>query len=215
MHIWIVSLFPQYFSGLSTSILKRAAEKHKVQYHLVDLRAYGVGKQQMTDDRPFGGGPGMVMMIEPFDAALKHITAQAEGTIHTILTSARGDRFTQETAVRCAEYDNLVFLCGHYEGVDERVALHLADEELRIGDYVLTGGEPAALVMTDAIVRLLPGVLGNDESTTAESHSELGMAAPPQYTRPAEYDGLQVPQVLLSGDHKRVRHWREQHRKKI
>jgi tRNA (guanine37-N1)-methyltransferase len=203
--ITILTLFPDFFvTPLQSSIMKRAQEKTAVEFEVINIRDFATDKYQTTDDRPFGGGPGMVMKVEPIAAALASLPSKK----HVVLTSAKGNVFTQQTAETYAQLENLVIICGHYEGVDERVAAHYVDEEIRIGDYVMTGGEPAALVIADAVTRLLPGVLGNAESTALESHTEPGILGYPQYTRPEEYNGWKVPDVLLSGDHKKIAEWR-------
>lgn len=212
----ILTLFPEYFSGvLQASIVGKAIAQQKVQIQIHDLRPFGIGKHQLTDDRPYGGGAGMVMLIEPIDAALQALGykkgAEQE---RIILTSAQGKLFTQQAARGLAELQRICIICGHYEGVDERVAQHLVDEELRIGDYVLTGGEPAAAVMLDAVARLQPKVLGNESSLIGESHDEPGKLGYPQYSRPADYQGWQVPPVLLTGDHKSIEKFREAQRKR-
>lgn len=206
MTFTILTLFPDFFaSPLQSSILKRATEQAGVTFEVVDIRDYTTDKHRTTDDRPFGGGPGMVLKVEPIDRALAALPEKN----HIILTSAKGPLFTQEVAKRLAKLDHITIICGHYEGVDERVAEHFVDEELRIGDYVLTGGEPAALVMVDAVTRLLPDVLGNEDSTVAESHAEPGLLGYPQYTRPEIYKDWPVPKVLLSGDHRAITDWRK------
>lgn len=208
MTISIITIFPNYFeTPLQTSILKRAKEAGVVSYNALDIRNFTTDKHRTTDDHPYGGGAGMVMKVEPIDAALQSLGTQKG---HVILTSAKGKRFTQEDAKRLATMENITIIAGHYEGVDERVTEHLVDEELRIGDYVLTGGEPAALVMIDAVVRLLPGVLGNAESLMDESHEVPGKLSHPQYTRPEEYKGWRVPAELLTGHHAVVESWRQQ-----
>lgn len=197
---------------LTESILKRAQDNNLVKIVVHDLRQWTTDKHRTTDDHPYGGGPGMVMMIEPIDKALQAIGAK-KGTPKQkiILTSAKGKRFTQQIAQSYSvDLERIVFICGHYEGVDERVALHLVDEELRIGDFVLTGGELAAAVMTDAIVRLLPGALGDNESIQDESHVEPGYLEYPQFTRPETYNTWDVPQILLEGNHKLIHEWRKQ-----
>lgn len=203
MQIHIFTLFPNFFTTpLQTSILGKAVAQRKIKLQIIHLRDYGVGKHQLTDDRPYGGGPGMVMMIEPIDRALADYGYHKGTSGECIaLTSAKGMAFSQGTAQSWSSLQRLAILCGHYEGVDERVAAHLIDTEVRIGDFVLTGGEPAALVMTDAVVRLLPGVLGNEGSLTSESHSVPGQFDHASYTRPESYKGWDVPPVLLSGDH--------------
>lgn len=210
MKINILTIFPDFFvNPLETSILKRAAGKNLIEFNVINLRDFAEGKHQTTDQRPFGGGPGMVMMIKPIDKALNYLKVKkGDKNKKIILTSAKGSVFTQETARNLANLDELTIICGHYEGVDERVALHLIDEEMRIGDYVLTGGEVAALVMSDAVTRLIPGVLGNEESNQNESHSQPGKLAHPQFTKPADYKGMLVPEILLSGHHEKIKNWR-------
>ncbi len=207
----ILTLFPEFFTGpLHQSMLKRAAVTPTVEYNVVDIRTFADLPHKLTDDRPFGGGPGMVMKIEPIARALKHLDAK-KGTAHQkiLLTSAKGEMYTQTVAREWSELERIVIICGHYEGVDERVAEHLIDAEVRIGDYVLTGGEPAALVMIDSLVRLQPTVLGNQESLEGESHDTPGKLGYPQYTRPREYQTWAVPDVLLSGDHEKIIKWRQ------
>jgi len=214
----IFTLFPDFFTTpLQSSILKRAQTAGKVTFSVVNIREYTTDKHHVADDRPFGGGPGMVMMVEPIDRALQAWREKLEVGAKTkvVLTSAKGKVFTQRVAREYAEVDALAIICGHYEGVDERVAEYLIDEEVRIGDYVLTGGEPAALVMADAVTRLLPGVLGNVDSNVDESHAEAGVLGFSQYTRPSEYNGWQVPEVLLGGHHAEIVKWREGNKKKV
>jgi len=212
MTITILTLFPDFFIGpLSESILKRAQAKNLVQIKIVNLRDYATDQHQTTDDRPFGGGPGMVMKVEPIAKALAEIKVKSK----VVLTSAKGTLFTQQRAQDYSQLNDLVIICGHYEGVDERVAEHLVDEEIRIGDYVLTGGEAAAAVITDAVTRLIPGVLGNEVSNQGESHSQPGVMSYPQYTRPEVYNGWEVPPVLLTGDHAAIKKWREEQKNQI
>lgn len=214
MTIVLLTLFPQYFKSiLETSIIKRALVDQKLTVDVVDIRKFATDKHQTTDDRPFGGGPGMVMKVEPIHLALQSLAPVATQKI--VLTSAKGELFTQAKAQGYSQLERLVIICGHYEGVDERVADNLIDEEIRIGEFVLTGGEPAAAVMLDAVARLLPGVLGNELSNQNESHSEVGVGGFPQYTRPVEYQGWSVPEVLLSGDHAQIEAWRQTHKKKL
>ncbi len=210
MKITILTIFPEFFvSPLGESILKRARENGLVEFKIVNIRDFAQDKHKMTDDRPFGGGPGMVMKVEPIALALESLgVAKGQAGSKIVLTSAKGSLFTQQTAQDYSNLEHLVIICGHYEGVDERVAQNLIDEEVRIGDYVLTGGEPAAVVMTDAITRLIPGVLGNDESNLNESHSVPGQMGHPQYTRPEEFRGWKVPEVLLGGHHAEIEKWR-------
>jgi tRNA (guanine37-N1)-methyltransferase len=218
MIITIVTIFPEFFEQtLQSSILKRAQHKEQAEMRVINLRDFTTDKHRTTDDRPFGGGAGMVMKVEPIAAALQAIdeSLPKDAKHYKILTSAKGNSFTQARAVEYSQLDAVTIVCGHYEGVDERVAEYLVDEEVRIGDFVLTGGEPAALVMTDAITRLIPGVLGNQTSLQDESHTIPGDLAYPQYTRPEEFNGWRVPEVLLGGDHKTIAAWRTAQRKKI
>lgn len=217
MQITILTLFPDYFKSiLESSIISRAQEKGKVLFKIVNIRDFAQDKHKLTDDRPFGGGPGMVMLVEPIDLALQSIGAR-KGSVNKkiILTSAKGKKFDQNVAREYANLTELVLICGHYEGVDERVADNLIDEELRVGEYVLTGGEPAVAVILDAVTRLIPGVLGNQESNQDESHSIPGKLGFPVYSRPADYKGLQVPGVLLSGDHQKIAQWRKNQEKNL
>lgn len=213
----IVTIFPEMFSGyLNESMLKRAQQKKLVSFFIHDLRRWAPDKHRKVDDKPFGGGPGMVMKVEPFYDAIKslapthfsplHSRGETRRGVHTrvILTSAKGRQFTAADAKRLARYKHLIILCGRYEGVDERVAKHLADEELSIGPYVLTGGELAAMVIVDAVSRHVPGVLGRKESLE-ESRAGIGV---PAYTRPPTFKGWKVPAVLLSGNHKKIEEWR-------
>ena len=203
--VTIVTLFPDFFTGpLGLSIPARAAAKGLVSFRVVPLRTYTHDRHQTADDEPYGGGAGMVLRPEPFFEALDEL--KPEGPV--VLLSARGRRFEHDDAVRLSVGRSLTLLCGHYKDVDQRVADHLATEELSIGDYVLSGGEPAALCVVDAVVRLLPGALGDHESAAGDSHYE-GLLAPPSYTRPAEFRGHAVPDVLLSGDHGRIAMWRQ------
>jgi tRNA (guanine37-N1)-methyltransferase len=210
MQINILTLFPEFFSApLQESILKRAQQTGRVVYRVINLRDFTSDRHQTADDRPFGGGPGMVMMVEPIDKALQSL-GEVKGTPNhqIVLTSAKGSRFAQKTAQDWSKLESLTIICGHYEGVDERVVEHLIDAEVRIGDFVLTGGEPAALVMADAVTRLLPGALGNAQSTADESHTIEQQAGIPQYTRPENYKGWQVPPVVMSGHHAQITAWR-------
>jgi len=207
LHAAVVTLFPEFFrEPLGVSILGRAAAKELVQYRVVPLRDYTHDRHQTADDEPYGGGAGMVLRPEPFFEALEALAPRPGAPV--VLLSARGKPFTHADAVRFAVADELTLLCGHYKDVDQRVADHLATEELSVGDFVLSGGEPAALAVLDAVVRLLPGALGDHESAAGDSFYE-GLLAPPSYTRPAEYRGHGVPDVLLSGDHGRIAVWRQ------
>ena len=193
------------FSGyLGESIVKRARRKKLVRIEVVDLRGYTRDRHRVVDDRPYGGGAGMVLKPEPLFAAVEDLKSSAG---RVILLSPRGKRFDQAEARRLAREEHLIFICGHYEGVDERVCRELVDEEISIGDYILTNGALPALVVVDSLVRLIPGVLGDPESSRDESFSE-GRLEYPQYTRPEVFRGLKVPEVLLSGDHGEVDRWR-------
>ncbi len=205
LDVTVVTLFPEYFAApLMTSIPGRAAAKGLVRYRVVDLRAHTHDRHQTADDVPYGGGAGMVLKPEPFFEAMDALKPAPP----VVLLSARGRRFEHRDAVRYSVGASLTLLCGHYKDVDQRVADHLATEELSIGDFVLSGGEPAALCVIDAVVRLLPGALGDHESAAGDSHYD-GLLAPPSYTRPAEYRGHTVPDVLLSGDHAKIAAWRQ------
>ena len=190
-------------------MIKRAVDQGLVQITVHDLRRWTQDKHQTTDDKPYGGGPGMIMLVEPIDRALTELKSlDAYQPSVVILTSAKGKLFNQQQAQRLSQSPRLIIIAGHYEGVDQRVTDHLVDEELSIGDYVLTGGELPAMVMIDAIVRLLPGVLGDPDSLTEESHQPSGYLEYPQYSRPESYNGWPVPQVLLSGHHAQIAQWR-------
>lgn len=202
----IVTIFPGFFDGpLGISIPARAASAGGVQYRCVDLRDFTHDKHRSVDDYPFGGGPGMVMRPGPFFEAVESLNA----TSPIVLMSARGRRFTHADAVRFAAGTELTLLCGHYKDVDQRVADHLATEELSLGDFVLSGGEPAALAIVDATVRLLPGAISDLESARTDSFYDRGISAP-SYTRPAEFRGFTVPEVLIGGDHAKVDAWRDE-----
>jgi tRNA (guanine37-N1)-methyltransferase len=205
MQIDILTAFPDMFSALDYSILKRAKDKSLVNIKIHDLRKWTTDNYKSIDDRPYGGGPGMVMRVDLIDKALAELKTQNS---KVILLDAGGDKFTQAKAKLMATHDHLIFICGHYEGVDHRVHEHLADDVISIGDYVLSGGEIPAMVVIDSIVRLIPGVLGNEESLTEESHT-LDGAEYPQYTRPEEHKGWKVPEVLLGGNHKLISEWRK------
>ena len=204
LRINVVTIFPEFFRApLALSIPARAAAAGGVEYHLVDLRDHTHDRHRTVDDYPFGGGPGMVMKPGPFFEAVEALGATAP----IVLLSPRGRVFTQADALRFAAGTELTLLCGHYKDVDQRVADHLATEQLSLGDFVLSGGEPAALAVIDATVRLLPGAMSDLDSARGDSFYDRGLSAP-SYTRPAEYRGLAVPEVLLSGDHKKIAQWR-------
>ncbi len=216
MRINLLTLFPEMFVGpFSQSILKRAIEARKIDFHLVNIRDFTTDSHHTTDQPPYGGGPGMVMMVEPIAKALASLLKTKREKRKTVLLSAKGELYTQAKAREYAGLDELTLICGHYEGVDERVKEHLVDEEIRIGDFVLTGGELPAMVIADSVVRLLPGVLGDDTSTSDESHKEPGYLEYPQYTRPTDYKGWKVPQVLLNGNHAEIEKWRQSQALKI
>ena len=207
MHIDIITLFPDIFFGpLSSSIVGRAVKNGIVEINAVNLRDYTHDRHQTVDDKPFGGGPGMLMKPEPLFEAVEAL--RKENT-KVILTGPRGVKFDQKMAKELTNEDHLIIICGHYEGVDERVREHLADVEVSIGDYILTSGNLAAMVMTDAIVRLLPGALGDDASGDSESFEDDGLLEYPQYTRPPVFEGMEVPQILRSGAHEDVERWRK------
>ena len=207
MKVNIVTIFPGFFeTPLSLSIPGRAAAAGLVEYRVVDLREYAHDRHRTVDDYPYGGGTGMVMKPEPFFEAVEELAPA--GPI--VLMSARGRRFEHADAVRLAVQPEVTLLCGHYKDVDQRVAEGLATEELSLGDFVLSGGEVAALAVTDAIVRLQPGALGTHESAASDSFYDDGLLSPPSFTRPAEYRGRTVPEVLLSGDHARIEAWRRE-----
>lgn len=205
LRIDVITIFPGMLSGfLRESMLKRAADQGAVQYGTVNPRDFARDVHHSTDDRPYGGGPGMVMLAEPLFGAIESVRTEAS---HVVFMSPSGKRFEQRDAERLAKERHLVFVCGHYEGIDERVHESFADEELSIGDYVLTNGALPAAVVIDAVVRLLPGVLGGAGATDAESFQE-GLLEYPQYTRPEEFRGLRVPEVLRGGNHKAIAEWR-------
>lgn len=204
MKINVVTIFPDFFAApLALSIPARASAAGLVTYTVIDLRDHTHDRHRTVDDAPYGGGAGMVMKPEPFFEAVEALGARAP----IVLMSARGRRFSQADAVRFAAAEELTILCGHYKDVDQRVADHLATEELSLGDFVLSGGEPAALAMIDATVRLLPGAMGDMGSAFGDSFWERGLSAP-SYTRPPEYRGHVVPEILLSGDHGKIADWR-------
>lgn len=204
----IVSIFPGMFaSPFGDSIIQRAREAGLLDIHVHDLRDYSLNKHRKVDDSPFGGGVGMVMNVEPIARAITAVKKEVPET-RTILLSPGGRPFDQEKAWEFSSLPSLTLICGRYEGIDERIRLHYVDEEISIGDYVLTGGELPAMVLVEAISRLLPGVLGDPESVVEESfHDDL--LEYPQYTRPRDYEGLKVPEILVSGDPKKIRDWQK------
>jgi len=233
MRFDLITIFPEFFTGpLDHGIVRRARESGIVEVHVQDLREFTKDRHRTVDDRPFGGGEGMVLKPEPLFEAVESLLGHGVGDATSragldpntaiVLMSAAGERFTQETARRYAQLKRILFICGRYEGVDERVAEHLATEEISVGDFVLSGGELAAMLVIDAVTRLLPGALGNEASSQNESFSEAGanedLGEPrgatqmlldfPHYTRPAEYRGWKVPEVLIGGNHAEVEKWR-------
>jgi tRNA (guanine37-N1)-methyltransferase len=208
VHFDILTLFPEFFvSPLQQSILRRALAGGIIQVELINLRDFALDRHKVTDDRPFGGGPGMVLKIEPL---VKAITTARESRpdLRAILLSPQGRVFKQSLAIELAGFDNVMLICGHYEGVDDRLQ-HYIDDEISLGDFILTGGEIPALMILDAVTRLLPGSLGDEDSSQEDSFKD-NLLKGPQYTRPREYDGYRVPEVLFSGDHQRVAQWRRQ-----
>lgn len=221
MRFDIITIFPAIFdSYFSESIIKRAKAGEFIEVKIHNLRDFTHDAHKTVDDTPYGGGAGMVMKIEPIYGCLEAIKLELENLqpnvpkkklkSRIILFSAKGKRYTQQDAQRLSHYDKLIFLCGRYEGVDERVAENLADEEISIGDFVLTGGEIPAMAVVDSITRLIPGVLGNATSIEIESHSEEGFLEYPQYTKPDNFRDWKVPDVLLGGNHKKIQQWREE-----
>ncbi len=208
MKIDILTLFPEMFSDVfGQSIVKRAIEKQKLEINLHNLRDYSADNYKSVDDRPYGGGAGMVMRVDVIDKAIEAVRTP-EAIV--VITDAGGEKYTQKTAVELAGVKHLVIVCGHYEGIDHRVHEHLAHRIISIGDYVLSGGEIPAMIIVDSVARLIPDVLGNKESLTEESHNHEGETEYPQYTRPEEYKGWKVPEILLSGDHKKIKEWRDE-----
>ena len=208
MRINLLTLFPEFFvSPLEQSMLRRAQLLGRVSFRVLNLRDFATDRHKVTDDRPFGGGPGMVMKPEPLVAAIRRVQEEDPET-RVIFLSPAGRLFDQGTAIELAQVPSLLLICGHYEGVDERVR-HFIDLELSIGDYVLTGGEIPALVVVDAVTRLIPGVLGGEGATEEESF-QTGLLEYPHYTRPRDFEGLMVPEVLLGGDHAKVARWRRE-----
>jgi len=213
MRIDIITLFPGMFSGiLNESILNIAEEKELAEYHIHDLRDYTVYKHRQVDDRPFGGGPGMLIMPDPVFRAVEAIEKDG-GPFCRIALTPKGKTFTQSCAKELSGEENLLILCGRYEGFDNRIIEGLEFRQISIGSYVLSGGEAAAMVILESVVRLIPGVLGNEQSVISESFSDgrETVVEYPQYTRPAEYRGMHVPDVLLSGDHEKIAEWRKNH----
>ena len=216
MKINILTLFPKMFKGpFDESIIKRAQEKKLVEIKIHDLRQWAKDKRKTVDDHPFGGDPGMILMVEPIYQALKELKTKNS---KVVLLDPRAKVFNQKKALKFVKEGHLIFLCGHYEGVDERVRKHLIDEEISIGDYVLTGGELPAMIVIDTIVRLIPNVLKKTAAVQKESFSDnLGenLLEYPQYTRPADFKGWKVPEILLSGNHKKIEGWQKKKAKEV
>ena len=207
MKIDILTLFPEMFKGpFDASIIKRAESKDLVKIEVHDLRKWGEGERRNVDDRPYGGGVGMIIRVDIVNAALKDLRTKSS---KVILLDATGEKFVQKKAVELSKLDHLILIAGHYEGVDHRVHENLVNEVISIGDYVLTGGEIPAMAIIDSVIRLIPGVLGKDEYSADESHKEPGYLEYPQYTRPEDFKGWRVPKVLLSGNHKEIENWKK------
>lgn len=210
MRIDVVTIFPEMLvSPLEHSILKRARDGNKIDIRAVDLRNFTTDKHRQVDDAPYGGGPGMVMKPEPFFAAVEALSQEPPAPSRVVLFTPLGRPFNQSVAAELSRDERLIMLCGRYEGIDERVHRHLATDEISIGDYVLTGGELAALVVIDAVARFLPGVLGHEESAVSETFSEH-LVEYPHFTRPADFRGWKAPDVLFSGNHGEIARWRRQ-----
>ena len=221
MKFWIVTLFPEMFDGvLNSSMMWKAQDKGLVEFKIIDLREFGLGSRRQVDDTPYGGGDGMLLKPEPIFAAVESVKEKiGNETSRVILMTPRGERYVQKFAQNgvgdflSGVNQNWIFVCGHYEGYDERI-LDIVDEQLSIGDYVLTGGELPAMVVIDSLVRLIPGVLGGEKSAEIESFSDGETLEYPQYTRPEEFQGMRVPDVLLSGNHGEIAKWRAENSKK-
>ncbi|NMA68636.1 MAG: tRNA (guanosine(37)-N1)-methyltransferase TrmD [Desulfitobacterium sp.] len=205
MKFTVLTLFPEMFAPLNESILKRAQQGKLIEVELINFREYAMSKHKNVDDIPYGGGAGMVLKPEPIYAAIGDLP-ETVGSRRIVLLTPQGEPFKQEKAQEWSQLDEIVFICGHYEGFDERIR-YLADEEISLGDFVLTGGELAAMVMIDAVARLIPGVLGEEDSAVEDSHS-MGALEYPHYTRPRVFEGMEVPEVLLSGHHMKIQAWR-------
>ncbi|MFH0969564.1 MAG: tRNA (guanosine(37)-N1)-methyltransferase TrmD [Patescibacteria group bacterium] len=225
-HFNIITIFPHIFeSYFGESIIKRALQKKFININIINLRDFTNDKHKTVDDTPYGGGAGMILKIQPIFDCIEFLKLKIKSEklkVRTVLFSAKGKKYTQKDAIRLSKYDNLILICGRYEGVDERVAKYIADEEISIGDYVLSGGEIPAMVLVDSIARLIPGVLGNPDSLKEESFNKIQntkykipdtILEYPQYTRPENFKGWKVPEVLLSGNHKKIEKWRENNAK--
>lgn len=213
MKFHIVTIFPEFFQGpFNHGVVAKAQQAGRLEIQVHDLRNWTYDRHRTVDDRPFGGGEGMLLKPDPIFEAVEAVLPERSKQTNVVLLSAQGSRFDQAKAVEFAALDQLLLICGRYEGVDERVAEHLADEEISIGDFVISGGELAAAVIVDTVARLIPGVLGNEHSSLNESFSETsgGFLDCPQYTRPAEFRGWKVPGVLVGGNHEEIRRWRRE-----
>lgn len=207
MKIDVLTLFPDMFKGpFDASIVKRAESRDLIKVEVHDLRKWGESDRRNVDDRPYGGGVGMIIRVDILDAAISKLKTKNS---KILLLDATGTKYTQQKAQELSKLEHIILIAGHYEGVDHRVHEHLVDGVISIGDYVLTGGEIPAMVVVDSVIRLLPGVLGKDESSADESHKEPGYLEYPQYTRPEIYKGWEVPKVLLSGNHREIEKWRK------
>jgi tRNA (guanine37-N1)-methyltransferase len=214
MRIDVLTLFPEMFPGyMGQSLLKRAIDAGLVEIQVHNIRDWARGKHAQVDDRPFGGGPGMVLRPEPVVECVEEIQQEADGAGHLVLLTPQGRRLNQEVVEKLAKYERLVLVCGRYEGIDQRAIDILAPDEISIGDFILNGGEVAAMVVIDAVVRMVPGVLGDEQSNKQDSFSgDPPLLEFPQYTRPREFRGLEVPEVLVSGNHPEIARWREEQR---
>jgi tRNA (guanine37-N1)-methyltransferase len=215
MKIQVITLFPEMFEGvLSSSMLWKAQDKKLVEFELINLRDFGLGPRKIVDDTPYGGGDGMLLKPEPLVAAIESAKSSAAGKqTSVVLLTPRGEKYNQSKAREFAKLENLILVCGRYEGYDERVT-EFVDQQISVGDYVLTGGELPAMIVLDSVTRLVPGVLGGDTSAEKESFSDGDILEHPHYTRPEIFRGMEVPKVLLSGDHAAINAWRKQNSKK-
>ncbi len=220
MKITSISIFPEYFQPLNLSLIGKAISNRQVELNIVDLRNYAEGVHRSVDDTPYGGGAGMVMSPEPWGKAIDELISGSDSIVDLVILTPSGEKFNQRIAEELASSEHVAFVCGRYEGIDARVgdfyrkAAKVRVRELSIGDYVLNGGEVAALVVIEAITRLIPGVIGNPESLSEESHNEIGQLEYPVYTKPAIWRGLSVPDVLISGNHGAIATWRQEESKK-
>lgn len=209
MKISVLTLFPRMFDGpLSESILKKAAEKKIIEIEIIDIRKFGIGKHKIVDDKPYGGGAGMLLRVDVLKSALDSVKTK-KGNEKVVLLDPKGKVYSQRKAEEFSKIDHLILVCPHYEGIDERFR-NLVDDEISIGDYILTGGEIPAMVIVDSVLRLIPGVLGKEESNKDESFSNQDLLEYPQYTRPDEFEGAKVPDILISGDHKKIAQWKKE-----